>query len=202
MGQGAQDEAGRGCAGALQGQDGVGRDAGEERARGLAGEPRFRQATSRPERQEAEARHPHGMARDVERGEHVGVEAVPSADEGLEQPPIGGAVWSQPLGRCVDGALDDRRRPVVERMREGQVGVDPIETVLSQRQRPEKGEPAPRGWMAEQTSWRKPGSVSSSLLNPPPMESAPSRTSTLRPARARVSAAARPLGPEPTTTAS
>ena len=57
------------------------------------------------------------------------------------------------------------------------------------------------GWNAEQWSWSTPGTVSSLLLVPPPMWSAASSTSTSMPCWARRTAAASPLGPEPTTTA-
>ncbi len=56
--------------------------------------------------------------------------------------------------------------------------------------------------MAEQMSWRKPGRVTSAVRAPPPMVALASITSTRRPARPRVMAAASPLGPDPTTTAS
>src|SRR5579872_3808908 len=56
--------------------------------------------------------------------------------------------------------------------------------------------------MAEQTSWTKPGRVSSIEREPPPMVSLASYTRTERPARAIVMAAARPFGPAPTTIAS
>ncbi len=68
--------------------------------------------------------------------------------------------------------------------------------------RRKKGEAAASGWIAEQRSWRKPGSVSGSVVSPPPISAARSRTSTRTPASARLSAAASPFGPEPTTTAS
>ena len=64
------------------------------------------------------------------------------------------------------------------------------------------GEPFPSGWMAEQVSWTKPGSVSSSEREPPPARSAASTTRTEAPSVARVIAAASPLGPAPTMTAS
>jgi hypothetical protein len=64
------------------------------------------------------------------------------------------------------------------------------------------GDPGTNGWIDEQTSWTKPGSVSSAERTPPPMVSSASRTSIRRPARASVIAAAKPFGPEPTTTAS
>ncbi len=59
-----------------------------------------------------------------------------------------------------------------------------------------------RGCIAEQTSWTKPGRVSSAERIPPPTDSLASQTKTERPALARVIAAARPLGPDPTITAS
>ena len=51
-------------------------------------------------------------------------------------------------------------------------------------------------------SWTKPGSVSSPLRIPPPIVALASYTTTDRPARARVIAAASPFGPDPTTIAS
>src|SRR3712207_5692731 len=56
--------------------------------------------------------------------------------------------------------------------------------------------------MAEPTSWTKPGNVSCAERVPPPTMASASSTSTERPFRANSTAAARPLGPEPTTTAS
>jgi hypothetical protein len=64
------------------------------------------------------------------------------------------------------------------------------------------GDPTPNGCTAEHTSCRKPGSVSSSVRVPPPGLSAASNTRTCNPARARVTAAVSPLGPDPTTAAS
>ncbi len=56
--------------------------------------------------------------------------------------------------------------------------------------------------MALHTSWTKPGRVSSSDRHPPPAVASASSTTTESPARASVIAAASPLGPAPTTTAS
>src|SRR6266540_3755972 len=73
----------------------------------------------------------------------------------------------------------------------------------SLRVRPLKnGDSAAMGWIAEQTSCTKPGSVSSAERAPPPISSFASYTATEWPARAIWMAAARPLGPAPTTTAS
>jgi len=65
-----------------------------------------------------------------------------------------------------------------------------------------KGEPAAIGWVAEQSSCRSPGTVSSLVRVPPPIVSAASRTVTPTPFRASSTAQASPLGPEPTTIAS
>src|SRR5438270_7999125 len=64
------------------------------------------------------------------------------------------------------------------------------------------GDAAPRGWIAEHTSWMKPGSVRGAEREPPPIVSPASSTRTDLPARAISIAAASPLGPAPTTTAS
>src|SRR6185503_16448948 len=65
-----------------------------------------------------------------------------------------------------------------------------------------KGELAAMGWMAEQTSCTKPGSVSSALRIPPPISALASSNSTESPACCRAMPAASPFGPLPTTTAS
>src|SRR6266508_3232375 len=65
-----------------------------------------------------------------------------------------------------------------------------------------KGDAFAIGWIAEQTSCTKPGSVSSAERAPPPISSFASYTATEWPARAIWMAAARPFGPAPTTTAS
>ncbi len=64
------------------------------------------------------------------------------------------------------------------------------------------GDAAASACTVEQTSWAYPGRVSSLVRQPPPGSAAPSMTSTASPALASVIAAASPLGPEPTTTAS
>ena len=68
--------------------------------------------------------------------------------------------------------------------------------------RRKNGDASASGCAAEHTSCRKPGSVSSSVRQPPPGVAAPSITCTRSPAAARVTAAARPFGPLPTTIAS
>ena len=70
-------------------------------------------------------------------------------------------------------------------MRQRQLRLDPLEAVLGQGKRRKNGEPTPRGWIAEQTSWTKPGRVSSVGAQATADRSAASSTSTDRPARAR-----------------
>ena len=98
--------------------------------------------------------------------------------------------------------MEDPRPPVIERVDGGDLGMHQLQPVALEVRRSKNGETAASGWMAEQTSWWKPGSVSSAVRAPPPMVSAPSSTSTERPASAHVMAAASPLGPAPTTTTS
>ena len=61
------------------------------------------------------------------------------------------------------------------------------------------GELAAHGCTAEQTSCTNPGSVSSAERVPPPMVGCASNTVVRSPACARMMAAVRPFGPEPTT---
>jgi hypothetical protein len=63
--------------------------------------------------------------------------------------------------------------------------------------RRKNGEARAPGCTAEQTSCQVPGSISSAVRVPPPGCSAASYTVTSRPARANVTAAARPFGPAP-----
>ena len=63
------------------------------------------------------------------------------------------------------------------------------------------GDTCASGWIAEHTSCLNPGSVSSSVRVPPPIAAFASNTSTSNPARASTTAAVRPFGPEPMTTA-
>ena len=84
----------------------------------------------------------------------------------------------------------------------GSPGTSTPSRIRPSRSRASAGADTPRAWIAAHTSWTKPGSVSSADRVPPPISSAASSTSTEQPASARRTAAASPLGPEPTTTAS
>ena len=65
-----------------------------------------------------------------------------------------------------------------------------------------KGDATASGCAVAQVSCQNPGRVSSCVRQPPPIVAAPSTTSTRSPAALSVTAAARPFGPLPTTTAS
>ena len=67
--------------------------------------------------------------------------------------------------------------------------------------RRENAESTASGWNPEHSSCSSPGSVYSPLRVPPPIVGAASSTRTSTPSAARVTAAASPLGPLPTTTA-
>ena len=75
-------------------------------------------------------------------------------------------------------------------------------TRFSSPNRRKKPDANASGCTAEQMSCRKPGSVISSVRIPPPAVAFRSYTRTDNPARARVTAADSPFGPEPITTAS
>ena len=99
----------------------------------------------------------------------------------------------RPSAVSLHRALEQHRGAVVEGVRERRVGMDQLEPVLGERQAARKGEASARACTVEQVSCTKPGSVSSSERQPPPMVSAPSRTVTRRPARASTIAADEPV---------
>ena len=126
-----------------------------------------------------------------------------SAPAGCEGARVGCAVFAERRPRSRYG---DRHRGGARRRRAD--GRRPprgeqLDATSREIESPKKGEAASSGCTAEQTSWWNPGRVSSCGAAPPAgRRPRPRITSTTRPARASVTAAARPLGPEPTTTAS
>jgi hypothetical protein len=168
----------------LQGHHGVSSAAGQKGAGPVAAKAARGEARGRPGRVPREARQGERMrGQRGDRAEHRFLQLRPVRRERLDEPPVRVAVGLQPRR----GRLD---RPLQQR---------PCSASGSSRK---TGEPGTKGWMDEQTSWRKPGSVSSAERVPPPKVSSASRTRTRLPARARVTAATRPFGPDPTTTAS
>ena len=139
----------------------------------------------------------------TERTQHVVGDGLAVADQRLHQTPVGRSVGirGRPPSRRASGMQPPRRSPRWAGRTAPVVGRGRREA----RRRPaggRRGTPAPSGWTAEHTSWRKPGTVRSSVRHPPPARSAPSTTVTDSPAAASVTAADNPLGPDPTTTTS
>ena len=135
-------------------------------------------------------------------GDH-GRQLVPPLGHPADPSTVGAAVSSQRRRGLVDRSVQHGGSAAVERVGERDLGLEPprgrgVRAAASTGTATRR----PSGCTAEQTSWTNPGRVSSAERVPPPTVSAPSTTSTERPAWARVMAAARPLGPAPTTTAS
>ena len=93
-------------------------------------------------------------------------------------------------------ALEQRRGSVVERMRERDAAARSTRRPCSASGSVRKnGDATPSGWIAEQTSCTKPGSVSSAERAPPPTVSAASSTRTESPARASLDRRGQPVRP-------
>ena len=170
--------------------------------------PRNRRATlvadriaTNPNRASASVR--RGSTRDVERREHVGHQAPASrATRGPISRRYASAIRTEPGGCRLDVAPDEDRRPVVERMAEGDRRLDPSEPVAGQVDA--RRRTATSGRTDGRRCTRRGGSRAASVLP----------SSFLRPARrgledghgaaraGELIAAARPFGPLPTTTAS
>ena len=204
--RGAEHEPGRRADRLGQRQDRVGGDPREQRPGGVAPEA-SRDPRRRLQSQQPEPRHPQRprrRQRHVERAEQVRQQRRRGVDHPAEQVAVRVAVAAQPAGRLVDVAAEQDRGAVVERVAERRrrsIQRRPCAARAGWRSA-KNGEIRPKTWIELQTSWTKPGSVSSAERDPPPGSSAASRTVTRRPARASVIAAASPFGPEPTTTAS
>ena len=137
-----------------------------------------------------------------DRPQELAAELPGIAHERAEQPPPRAAVRAQAGRGRRHRPLEDDRAPSVERVRERRVGMDELDPARGEVDRSEERRGEVSGRIVEQTSCRNPGSVSSAVRVPPPAVGAASYTRTERPARASVMAAARPLGPAPTTIAS
>ena len=105
-------------------------------------------------------------------GQHAVDELQPVALERRQQPLSTPGRRGRARRRLVDRALE-HHRVVVERVGERRVGLDPAQAVLLERQRRSAGDPMPSGWIAEHTSWRNPGSVSSAVREPRRASAAP-----------------------------
>ena len=74
------------------------------------------------------------MARRAQRSEDLAHELVRSADERIEQAPVGLCVRTESPGRLLHRALEDHSGAVVERVGQRRVGVGQLQPMLRQRQ--------------------------------------------------------------------
>ena len=141
----------------------------------------------------------------VERPEHERHQLVGVAHERRHQVPVGGSrPRPRPAAVAVDGALEDGHAPVVERVGDRRLGVEQLHAEARPGRAP--------GRRARRAAVRLDGRAdvvdearaasAPRVRIPPPTVARPRRRRPTDPARARVMAAASPLGPEPTTTAS
>ena len=125
-------------------------------------------------------------------------------EQRAEEPLPGRAVGPQTGRSAPEVPVGERRRPTVERLAVGDLRSDEgRRRGRAGRTARKNGLATARGCTAEQRSCVRPGaSPRSSVRAPPPSVDSASRTRTDSPALARTTAAASPLGPDPTTTAS
>jgi len=114
---------------------------------------------------------------------------------------VGRRVLSQVLGRCLHRPLQDDGRAVVQRMGQRGRGVNPLQAVLDKGQSPQEWRGYGSGYTQQdivlESGQGQLGGANASPHRRPGLEDGDGK-----PAWASFTAAARPLGPEPTTTAS
>jgi hypothetical protein len=185
---------------ALEREQRVRREAGEERAGTLGRERDFAERAGVAKRGHAEraSRRPPGRAtqrrREGPEDELLGL-APPST--------IGASSAGRRRCRRRGRRRRDRARarPRCRRRADGRRAAGGSTHGTSSAAQRKKGESRPIGWIAEHRSCRKPGSVSSAVRTPPPIASAASKTSTREPCPLQRERAREPFGPEPTTIA-
>jgi hypothetical protein len=119
----------------LQGKHGVCADAGEERLCAVGPEATRRHATYGPEPRRRKARKGHWMARDMgERRKQLSFERGPGSDRPGEEVSVGVSIHTEAARSCLERAVHDDRRPVVQRVRQhgwrfhhGQIEIEPTE---------------------------------------------------------------------------
>jgi hypothetical protein len=118
---------------------GVRGEPGDERA-GLFGAEGVDQAARGPQRRDPEPGEEEWMARQMEnRLEGLVQERAEACLERRDQPAVGGAVLPQGLDGVIERPREDRRAPVIERVRQREVRVNPLEPMRLQVQLPEEG---------------------------------------------------------------
>ena len=165
-------------------KEGVGGAAGEERrASSVANQRRARRSSPAPGREGRSGRARAGGGAGAGASRSPSAPARPTA---RPRPPTqrryAAASSPEAARRLVDRPLQQHGAAAVQRVGQRTFGLQPAQSVALERQLRQVGRAGAEGWMAEQTSWTKPGSVSSALRVPPPTVSDASTTSTDRPA--------------------
>ena len=189
--------------GARQRLHGVGRRAGQE-GPGRVRREALGQVADRGHAGPGEAGQGQRVARDAaHRGEHVGHDPVEPFHQRPHQLRVVRGVATEVRGRLVDVTVEGGGPAAIERMGEGQLGLaqadaeGPGDPASGRTERP----PAPGGRRSTRRGRTRAASAPRCGCHRR-WSVRPSNTSTPTPARANVSAAASPLGPDPTTTAS
>src|SRR6266550_5884416 len=103
-------------------------DSGEQRARGFVFEKKFREQCCRANRGNSKSCESNRVSRQVQhRLQKFGGQFFPVARKRLEQPPIGGSVDIQLRCCKVDITMQTRGGPIIERMRERDLWLNPGE---------------------------------------------------------------------------
>ena len=122
----------------LERQHRVSAAAGQQRSRALAGEAAAREPGRRPHRPAREAGEGQRVPRRPQRPEQVTEQRPGLPHERLDHAAVGRTVGPEAGRRLRDRALEQHRRPVVERMRQRSGGMRELEPVLGERQAPEQ----------------------------------------------------------------
>ena len=138
MAQHLEEERERGGGPALEWEHGVCGGAGEQRPRARTAEAGTGEAGRRAQAGVHEARGGERMPRHAQRAEQVG-QVLPVPDGRAQQAAVGLGIAPESGCGLRDGAVEGDGRPVVERVRERDLGVREGEAVGGQRQRAQEG---------------------------------------------------------------
>ena len=128
----------------IQRQDGMGRVPREERPGAFVIEPRPRRRERRRQNPQTEGRHRKGMSRPLRRREKILQKIVEALQERSEDPPIGpGRGGGKLRGRLLDGSVHRHGLPLIERMGQRDLRMDPLESVTPEIQSSQEGRGEP-----------------------------------------------------------
>ena len=113
----------------------MGRAAGEQRASALAAKPPVAQRGGGEQSRCAEAGEQERMPGQMRRTQDLGDQLVRVAEEGADQPAIGGGVRSERIGGRVHRLAKDHRRLPIERVGDRRRRLDPGQSMLGERKR-------------------------------------------------------------------